>query len=118
MKVWRMTALAVTLVSAVSLGGCAQGGGWQSGYPELTCNTLSPSVPYKTDLLPDGPGRYQFSIRADGAVSCTGQMAEISVTVELHHAGSGVPGTASGETVTCALESRCTAVVEYHRDYF
>jgi hypothetical protein len=115
-KVWRMTALVVALVIALSLGGCAQGSGWQSGYPDLTCNTLSPSVPYKTGLLPDGPGRYQFSMRADGAVTCTGQMAEISVTVELHYGTGAVSGTISGETVTCALESRCMAFVEYHRD--
>ncbi len=115
MKARKTSTLAVALMAPLALGGCSQGSGWQSGYPALTCNTLSPSVPYKTGLLPDGPGRYQFTMRADGAVSCTGTMAEISVTVELHHAGSGVSGVAAGETVTCALESRCAAFVEYHR---
>jgi hypothetical protein len=114
-KVWRMTALAVAVFSALSLGGCAQGGGWQSGYPALTCNTLSPSVPYKTGLLPDSPGRYQFTMRADGTVTCTGQMAEVSVTVELHYGSGGASGVFSGETVTCVLESRCVAFAQYHR---
>jgi hypothetical protein len=111
----QMASVPVALVTVLALTGCAQGSGWQSGYPDLTCNTLSPSVPYKTGLRQDGPGRYQFTMRADGVVTCTGQMAEVSITVELHYSTGGVSGVASGETVTCALESRCMAFVEYHR---
>jgi hypothetical protein len=54
-------------------------------------------------------------MRADGAVTCTGQMAEVGVTVELRYSTGGASGVASGETVTCALESSCVAFVDYHR---
>jgi|SRR5207248_4478145 len=91
-----MRHLFVSFAAAITLTGCVPdtgtGRGTSSG-SQTSCSIIRPSAPYGIKgPNPDGANFYRFTVRADGEVTCTGKVAQIGVTVVLHHSTNGVAG--------------------------
>jgi hypothetical protein len=93
-----------------------KGIGFDPGNQSLDCTILRPSAPYGIKgPNRDGANFYSFVSRADGDVSCTGKMAEISVTVVFHYKTNEEQGAVAGSTHTCLRAAECTGTVDYRR---
>lgn len=97
-------------------GGGSSGGSGDRGNQSLDCTILRPSAPFEVDgPNPDGPNFYWFTSRAEGEVSCTGKVAQISVTVVFHHATNSELGVFTGPTRVCHDKTECTGRADYRR---
>src|SRR5881394_299942 len=114
-----MRHLFVSFAAAITLTGCVPdtgtGRGTSSG-SQTSCSIIRPSAPYGIKgPNPDGANFYRFTVRADGEVTCTGKVAQIGVTVVLHHSTNGVAGAHTGPTTLCPNTRECAAHADFLR---
>jgi hypothetical protein len=86
------------------------------GNQSLDCEIPKPSAPYVGDKpKPDGANFYSFNSRAEGDVYCTGEVAQIGVTVVFHYKTNDQQGAVSGSSNLCSDKSSCDGHAEYRR---
>jgi hypothetical protein len=117
MRRTRLIGALLALIGTTLITGCepvSGNGGGQSGTP--TCKIARPSPPFVVDgPRGDGSGFYQFTVRAEGEVICNGFVAQISITVVLHHKTNGRSGAVTGPGDLCYDKRECEAGAEYRR---
>src|SRR6266480_4819171 len=82
----------------------------------VSCSIFRPSAPYRIKgPTSDGPNAYTFTSRADGEVSCSKPVAQVSVTVVFHYVTNGTGGATVGRTTVCPNKRECAAFADYQR---
>jgi hypothetical protein len=86
------------------------------GNQSLDCTILKSSAPFEVEgPSPDGANFYWFTSRAEGDVSCTGKVAQISMAVVFHHSTNGEQGAFTGPTRVCYDKAECIGRADYRR---
>jgi hypothetical protein len=117
-----VTSILLAILVLVMLAGCypdSNGASDTGGTNHaVSCSIFRPSAPYRVKgPNADGPNQYTFTSRADGEVSCSEPVAQISVTVVFHYVTNGLGGATTGRTTVCSNKRECASFADYQRQH-